>query len=248
MLSFVALALSSLFSQAHAHYTFPSLIVGGVVQPQWLNVRQTNNWETNNPVTDVTGADFRCYDSATNATATTISVAAGSTLGIDCPITIYHPGVVNIYMAQAPAGTDVSDFAGDGAVWFKVYDITAQTNGGTSITFPAQNLPSVSFTVPSELPTGQYLVRMEALALHVAETFQGAQWYISCGQIAVTNGGSGTPGPLVEIPGVYTVRDSSFSYINIYSPIPANYTQPGPPVWPNSGSVSTVRPILSTPR
>ena len=27
---------------------------------------------------------------------------------------------------------------------------------------------------------------------------------ISCGQINVTGGGSGTPGPLVAIPGVYT--------------------------------------------
>ena len=82
------------------------------------------------------------------------------------------------------------------------------------------DVPSVSFTVPKNLPSGQYvqarhlsifaliliryLVRMEALALHVAETFGGAQWYISCGQINVTGGGSGTPGPLVSIPGVYT--------------------------------------------
>jgi len=240
MLTFAALALSSLVSQIQAHYTFPSLIVGGVITPQWVNVRETNNYQSNDPVTDVTSADFRCYNSATNATATTIGVTAGSTLGIDCPITIYHPGVVNIYMAQAPTGTDVTDFAGDGAVWFKVYEITAVTDGGTAITFPAQNLPSVSFTIPEELPTGQYLVRMEALALHVAETFQGAQWYISCGQIDVTGGGSGTPGPLVEIPGVYTGYEPGI-LINIYSPIPANYTQPGPPVWPASGSsTSTV--------
>lgn len=45
---------------------------------------------------------------------------------------------------------------------------------------------------------------MEAIALHVASTFGGAQFYISCGQVEVTNGGSGTPGPLVAIPGVYT--------------------------------------------
>ena len=45
---------------------------------------------------------------------------------------------------------------------------------------------------------------MEAIALHVASTYGGAQFYISCGQVEVTNGGSGTPGPLVAIPGVYT--------------------------------------------
>lgn len=50
----------------------------------------------------------------------------------------------------------------------------------------------------------RYLVRMEAIALHVASTYGGAQFYISCGQVNVLNGGSGTPGPLVSIPGVYT--------------------------------------------
>ncbi|KAJ7266879.1 glycoside hydrolase family 61 protein [Mycena haematopus] len=228
MLSFAALALSSLISHVHAHYTFPSLIVNGVTTPAWTNVRQTNNFNSQDPVIDVTSADFRCYDSATAGTASTISVAAGSTLGIACDQTIYHPGVVNVYMAKAPG--NVSTFAGDGAVWFKVHQITAVTNGGTSISFPAQNVPSVSFTLPKSLPTGQYLVRMEALALHAANTFQGAQWYISCGQISVTGGGSGTPGPLVSIPGVYTGNEPGI-LINIYYPVPATYTQPGPAVW-----------------
>lgn len=91
--------------------------------------------------------------------------------------TIYHPGVVNVYMAKAPS--DVTSFAGDGAVWFKVYEITAETNGGSSISFPAEGVPGVTFTVPKNLPSGQYLVRMEAIALHVASTYGGAQFYVS---------------------------------------------------------------------
>lgn len=88
---------------------------------------------------------------------------------------------------------------------------------------------------------------MEAIALHVAQTYGGAQFYISCGQVQVTGGGSGTPGPLVSIPGVYTGYVSFFFalemilrlivwvggqepgiLININWPIPTNYTQPGP--------------------
>ncbi|KAJ7625909.1 glycoside hydrolase family 61 protein [Roridomyces roridus] len=223
MLTLAALTLSSLFCSVQAHYTFPSLTGAGGVTADWEYVRQTNNFQSNEPVIDVTSADFRCYNSMFNTTiASTLSVAAGSTLGINCPLTIYHPGVVNVYMARAPTGQDVSTWAGDGAVWFKVYEITAVTDGGTTISYPAQNLPSVSFTIPSALPSGQYLVRMEALALHLAETFQGAQWYISCGQISVTNGGTGTPGPLVAIPGVYTEPGI---LINIYYPIPTSYTQ-----------------------
>jgi len=221
----VVLAAAALVS---GHYTFPSLAVDGAVTSQWVNVRQTNNFDTQAPVTDVTSADIRCYDSQETGTATTIQVAAGSQMGIMSDGTIYHPGVVNVYMAQAPDSVD--GWAGDGAVWFKVYQISAVTDGGESITFPAQNLPGVNFTLPSELPSGQYLVRMEAIALHVASTFGGAQFYISCGQVEVTNGGTGTPGPLVEFPGEYTGNEPGI-LIDIYNPIPATYTQPGPAVW-----------------
>lgn len=47
-------------------------------------------------------------------------------------------------------------------------------------------------------------MRVEQIALHVASTYGGAQFYISCAQVNVVNGGNGTPGPLVSIPGVYT--------------------------------------------
>lgn len=42
-----------------------------------------------------------------------------------------------------------------------------------------------------------------------------AQFYVSCAQINVTGGGSGNPGPLVSIPGVYTGREPGIM-LNIY--------------------------------
>ena len=151
--------------------------MNGTTTPAWVNVRRTNNFNTQAPVTDVTSADFRCYDSQTNPTAQTVTVPAGGQLGIMSDGTIYHPGVVNVYMARAPG--DVSSFAGDGQVWFKVYEITAETDGGKSIKFPAEGVPGVTFTLPRNLPSGQYLVRMEAIALHVAQSYGGAQFYVS---------------------------------------------------------------------
>ena len=67
--------------------------MNGTTTPAWVNVRKTNNFNTQAPVTDVTSADFRCYDSQTNPTAQTITVPAGSQLGIMSDGTIYHPGV-----------------------------------------------------------------------------------------------------------------------------------------------------------
>lgn len=56
------------------------------------------------------------------------------------------------------------------------------------------------------------------IALHAASTYGGAQFYISCAQLNVVNGGSGTPGPLVSIPGVYTgVCSTHFELIRLVS-------------------------------
>ncbi|EIM86332.1 uncharacterized protein STEHIDRAFT_139981 [Stereum hirsutum FP-91666 SS1] len=235
MKSFSALvAAIGLVAQVSAHYVWPQLISDGTTTAEWDYVRQSNNWQTLNPMTDVTSSDVRCYDSAESDTSSTLSVAAGSTIGFTVsgnPANLYHPGVVNVYMAQAPSGTDVADFDGSGDVWFKVYEISAVTDGGSTITFPATGMSSVNFPVPSETPTGQYIVRIEHIALHVASTYGGAQFYIACGQVEVTDGGSGTPGPLVAFPGAYTGYEPGI-LININYPIPANYTQPGPAVWP----------------
>ena len=100
-------------------------------------------------------------------------------------------------MARAPG--DVANWDGSGQVWFKVNDlqvetaifrlshnllgamqvhqITANANGQT-ITFPAENIQEFSFQLPRSLPSGQYLVRTEQIALHSASGFQGAQFYV----------------------------------------------------------------------
>lgn len=54
--------------------------------------------------------------------------------------------------------------------------------------------------------------------MHSASAAGGAQFYISCGQINVTGGGSGNPGPLVAFPGAYKATDPGLM-INIYYPI-----------------------------
>ncbi|KAF9568717.1 glycoside hydrolase family 61 protein [Agrocybe pediades] len=218
----------SLATSVLSHYTFPDLLVGGTNTGDWVNVRKTNNFNSQAPVTDVTSTDLRCYTSQTNAKASTATVTAGSTIGFQADGPIYHPGVINVYMAKAPNG-DASSFDGSGNVWFKVYQMTAVANGQT-ITFPSASMTTVNFQIPKNLPSGQYLVRVEQIALHAASTFGGAQFYISCGQINVTGGGSGTPGPLVAIPGVYTGNEPGI-LINIYYPIPTTYIQPGPAVW-----------------
>ncbi|KAJ2912652.1 hypothetical protein MD484_g7765, partial [Candolleomyces efflorescens] len=242
----VAVVLS-LASLVHCHYTFPALLVGGSSTGDWVNVRRTNNFNSNGPITDVSSQDFRCYNSQGAASASTARVSAGSRIGFKANQGVYHQSVrsplsqiilavpdlpaeqvTNIYMARAPG--NVSTWDGSGNVWFKVHEVPAVTNGGSSISFPAMNVDRYEFTLPSSLPAGQYLVRVENIAVHGASSFGGAQFYISCAQIEVTGGGGGNPGPLVAIPGVYTGREPGIM-LNIYYPVPTNYVMPGPAVW-----------------
>ena len=70
----------------------------------------------------MTSAAFTCYDTTVSTKPSVASVKAGSSIGFKAngnPSSIYHPGVVNVYMAKAPS--DVTTFTGaSGAVWFKV--------------------------------------------------------------------------------------------------------------------------------
>ena len=70
------------------------------------------------------------------------------------------------------------------------------------------------FRLPHSLPNGEYLLRVEQIALHSLE--DKGQFYISCAQIQVTEGGDGKPGPLVEFPGAYTQSDPFFNTLLWY--------------------------------
>ena len=50
---------------------------------------------------------------------------------------IYHVGVINAYMAKAPS--TAASFDGSGNVWFKVAQLSAVTDGGKTIKFPADS-------------------------------------------------------------------------------------------------------------
>ncbi|KAK7681395.1 hypothetical protein QCA50_015487 [Cerrena zonata] len=205
----------------------------GAVSSDWQYIRETANHYSNGPVTSVTDPEFRCYELDLQNTASQTSVAtvsAGDTVGFRANGAIYHPGYLDIYMSKADPAAN-SEEAGTGQTWFKVWE-DAPTFGNGQLTFPSTSMTDFTFTIPKSLPSGQYLIRGEQIALHVASTYGGAQFYIGCAQVNVINGGNGTPGPLVSIPGVYTGYEPGI-LINIYN-VPSNFTgyqAPGPAVW-----------------
>jgi hypothetical protein len=59
-----------------------------------------------------------------------------------------------------------------------------------------------------------------------------AQFYLACSQIKVTEGGNGSPGPLVAFPGAYKSTDPGILVdLGKYAANPEGYQPPGPAVW-----------------
>jgi hypothetical protein len=89
----------------------------------------------------------------------------------------------------------------------------------------------VSFTIPKCLEDGEYLFRVEHVALHSASSAGGAQFYLSCAQLHVTGGsGTGRPQDLVSFPGAYKATDPGLM-INIYNNGGKAYQPAGPKVF-----------------
>ena len=94
-------------------------------------------------------------------------------------------------MARAPG--NVSEWDGSGQVWFKVHEVPPIVREGEPMEFPALSRlivkvgavnslvthystldsPGTNFVIPKSLPDGEYLIRMENIALHLSTTEGG---------------------------------------------------------------------------
>ncbi|KAF9561303.1 hypothetical protein CPC08DRAFT_635558, partial [Agrocybe pediades] len=151
------------------------------------------------------------------------------------PIDPSHKGPILAYMAKVNNATQSTV---TGLNWFKIYH-----DGLDGTTWAVDKLIAnqgkVSFTIPSCIPPGQYLLRVELIALHGAETYPGAQLYMECAQIQVTGGGSASPST-VSFPGAYKGSDPGIT-VNIYNNL-KSYTIPGPSVFSCNGNSSPSSP------
>ncbi|KAL4881828.1 glycosyl hydrolase family 61-domain-containing protein [Aspergillus karnatakaensis] len=230
-----AVAFIALLPSVSAHWNFASLVVNGEVTEEYEYVRRTKN--SNSPVEDVTSDDIICnvggIDDDVLAETKTYTVAPGDEVGFVIRDVFGHPGPQQVYLSKAPGLA--SEYKGDGD-WFKVYSLTTSNLTSDPITWaPFEDnvgINNFTFTLPEDLPAGQYLMRAEGLGLHSAGSFGGAQFYIGCAQIEVTGNGAGTPGPLVQFPGAYDGYEPGL-LLSLYWPPLRNYTVPGPAVWPN---------------
>ncbi|KAM0329277.1 hypothetical protein ACHAQA_004582 [Verticillium albo-atrum] len=215
---------TALLQAASAHYVFPAISSGGQSPTNWQHVRQTANYQTTGPITNVASSQMTCYElNPGRGAPATLDVAAGSSVSFSSNPSIFHPGPAIAYLARVPSGQSASTWSGQGAVWFKVWQDNASITS-SGISWPNMNAGSVSFPLPRCLDNGEYLLRFEHIALHSASSSGGAQLYLSCAQIRVTGGSGGyKPARLLSFPGAYSASDPGL-LINIYWPVPTSYT------------------------
>uniref|UniRef100_A0A8H7XL18 AA9 family lytic polysaccharide monooxygenase n=1 Tax=Psilocybe cubensis TaxID=181762 RepID=A0A8H7XL18_PSICU len=239
-----ALTTAAFIASAAAHATFQQLWINNVDAGSSC-VRLPNS---NSPITSVTGSDIAC--NVAGSSRGVCPVNAGDQLTVEMhqqpgdrscnseAIGGDHFGPVQVYMA---AVSDATTAVGSSQNWFKVAGLGMVSRSpnyfGTQVL--NDNCGHFTFTVPRDIAPGNYLVRAEVIALHVASQPGGAQFYVSCYQINVSGSGSAKP-PTVKFPGAYSANDPGI-LVNIHQSL-STYIVPGPTPYG-----TTIPPVASTP-
>jgi len=187
------------------------------------------------PIDDVTSPMMLCGRdskqaplSATVSPGDKVEVAWQAETGIAW---FHNVGPVQTYMASC--GGDCKDFTPSSSTkWFKISELGLKSDGKTWYQADMNNGASLSATIPSDLPNGDYLFRHEILALQNGMTKNLAEFYPNCVQMKVTGGSNANantiPSPTATFPGAYTDTDAGI-LVNVYNP-GLKYVFPGPQV------------------
>ncbi|KAL4744524.1 hypothetical protein BDW72DRAFT_188332 [Aspergillus terricola var. indicus] len=241
------LAAAAIAPLVSAHYFFDTLVIDGQETTPNQYVRSNTRPEKYNPTKwvntrdDMTPdmPDFRCNKgSFTFAGQTgTAEVKAGSKLAMKLGVgaTMQHPGPGLVYMSKAPGAAN--QYEGDGD-WFKIHEegICDTSKDIKTDAWCTWAKDRIEFTIPADLPDGEYLIRSEHIGVHGAHDGQ-AEFYYECAQVKVTGGGNGTPQDTIKFPGGYKKDDPSFNF-SVWGGM-KDYPMPGPAVWTGGSGSST---------
>ncbi|KAM0722245.1 hypothetical protein Q7P37_001686 [Cladosporium fusiforme] len=233
-----SLAATLLAAQAvHGHYIFSQLVVNDeLVGGDYDYIRKnSNDYQPSFTADVINSEDLRCNTGALSSSAQTYDAKPGDKIGAKLWYNenIEHPGPGMIYMSKAPGS--VSEYMGDGD-WFKVWESGPEGPANVDASWGTYQKDRMEFTIPDGIPDGEYLVRFEHVGIHENHAATGSQFYMECAQIAITGGGSGEPGPMVQIPGLYSADDQAFTYSIWGQDDGSGYEMPGPAVWSGGGS------------
>jgi cellulase len=190
MRSTTLLALATCTTSVLGHCLFQRVSIDGVDQGSLVGVRTP---AVNNPVLNVAIDAISCNTGLLTPVSTKVlTVPAGSKVGAwfqhviggpqynpdpDNPIASSHKGPISVYLAPV---SDASTAAGTGQKWFKIAEEGLDTTTGKwAVDSMIAGNGWWNFTMPSCIAAGQYLMRVELIALHSAYSTGGAQFYLS---------------------------------------------------------------------
>lgn len=222
-------AVAALPAMTKAHYFWPQLIVNGETSSQWEYVRETSQGYEPQYTPDIlTSTDLRCNTDSFSAAVNTkvASVAAGDTVSFvtDYGAKVQHPGPLTFWMSQAPGG-DVKTYDGSGD-WFKIGVVGYNTPfDSTGTNWRSYGEGTFNVSIPTTVPNGQYLLRIEHVGLHRPST---REMFFNCAQVEVTGSeATEVPGETAKIPGMYGESDEWVSTWSMYSG-PSSFPYSGP--------------------
>lgn len=240
-----ALPLAALAAQqVSAHATFQALWVGTQDYSSTCLRRPLSN----SPVENVASPNIVC-NANSGPVPGKCPVAAGSTVTVEIhqqpgdrtcaqpAIGGQHYGPIVVYLSKVSDSSTADGSAG----WFKIFENgwskkSGSTRGDDDF-WGVKDIETccgrMNVKIPSDIPSGDYLLRAEAIALHAASPNGGAQFYMSCFQLSVTGGGSASPAT-VNFPGAYKASDPGIG-TSIHGNL-SGYTIPGPALYAGGSS------------
>ncbi|KAJ3119492.1 hypothetical protein HK098_005393 [Nowakowskiella sp. JEL0407] len=114
-----------------------------------------------------------------------------------------HYGICHVYIGQGlkPNG------------WSKLYETTPKSSNDWCLNIIAKKNNNYYVPIPSVLKAGDYVLRVELIALHEPGN---PQFYVRCMDVKVTGSGERTPSFDVKIPGAWDLNTAGLTY-NIYN-------------------------------
>ncbi|KAF4610008.1 hypothetical protein D9613_010338 [Agrocybe pediades] len=161
----------------------------------------------------------------------------------------HDTGPMLTYMASC-GSVSCDKFDASKAKWFKIGE-EGYASGSTWKQASLRNGGVGHATIPATLAPGNYLIRHEIIALHLAQTARMAEYYPNCAQLRVGGSQKGAPSAneLVSFPGGYKDEDRGI-HVDVYGLNPSKYVMPGPAISKlaaTGGNVSPNTPSNDTP-
>jgi hypothetical protein len=119
-------------------------------------------------------------------------------------------GPLITWLAKVPAGKTAATVDPATLDFFKIHQVGQTSKGATTWELAKLMKLNVDFSIPipKNIQSGEYIMRHEIIALHLADKKGGAEFYASCIQLNVKGGtGSGAVSPTVKHPGAYSATD-----------------------------------------